>query len=556
LFFFGMNNMNRWGAKPVVLALAVAWSFKAWATAPAPTSTPASAASHAAVAPSANLPWHVVQSEAQIDAVLAKAKADGRPVFLYWGAVWCPPCNHVKATLFSRSDFAEVAKGFEAVFVDGDRPGAQKISSRFKVRGYPSMLVFNTAGEEISRLPGEADPQRYLQALSGSMASAVTVAELVAQALQGPKTSALAPSHWQALANYAWDVDEGQSSAKLKAGNTPAANILAALFERAKASADVPIAVLDRLALKAMSMGTQAQTDWPAAQREALRSHAAAALLSEPRTAALRDLLAYQPWGLVDQACGGDQAASCAQNVKASLQAQFLATQQTAPTVAADALDAIIELNLGTAKHPLGLLEGKSRSEFVTQAAARLQALAQVSKDRYVRQALVPSIASSLAKMGDIAASNALLEAELGTSVAPYYHMLVLASNAKKQGEKAQAVQWYQRAWQTSTGPATRIQWGTSYLTNLMDLAPDDQKTIERDAKVLLTEAIASNDALNGRNFRSLERVAAKVQTWAKTNAQHASTAQALQAQWQDGCARTAAADKATCNTLRFALQS
>jgi thiol-disulfide isomerase/thioredoxin len=548
--------MNRFTSKSISLACTAALSLNAWATTVAAPAVAAAVPTHAARAPSANLPWHVVQSEAQLDAVLFKAKTDGRPVFLYWGAVWCPPCNHVKATLFSRSDFAEVAKGFEAVFVDGDRPGAQKISSRFKVRGYPSMLVFNAQGEEINRLPGEADPERYLQALSNSMASAVSIPDLVAQVVDGPKHAVLQPKQWQALANYAWDVDEGQSSAKLKAGNTSAARILAILFERAQVSADVSVAIQDRLALKAMALGADAKPGFSATQRDALRNQASAALLSAPRTAALRDMLAYQPWGLVDEACVGKQEINCARNVKDSLDAQFLATQNTAPTVAADALDAIIELNLGTAKHPLGLLDGKAKSEFIAQASTRLQDLAQVSKDRYVRQALVPSLATSLTKLGDVAASNALLEAELSTSVAPYYHMLVLASNAKKQGDKAKAVQWYQRAWQTSTGPATRVQWGTSYLTNLMDLAPDDQKRIERDAKTLLSEAIASNDALNGRNFRSLERVAAKMRTWAQSSAQHLTTAQALQTQWQDSCARVPSTEKAVCESLRFTSQS
>jgi len=68
-----------------------------------------------------------------VDAAFAEAKASNKPVFLYWGAKWCPPCNQVKATLFNRMDFIERSRAFVPVYIDGDSPGAQKLGTRFKV---------------------------------------------------------------------------------------------------------------------------------------------------------------------------------------------------------------------------------------------------------------------------------------------------------------------------------------------------------------------------------------------------------------------------------------
>ena len=85
-------------------------------------------------------------NDAEVDAAFAAARAENKPVFVYWGAKWCPPCNQVQATLFNRQDFIERSRAFVPVYVDGDSPGAQKIGARFQVSGYPTMVLFSAAG--------------------------------------------------------------------------------------------------------------------------------------------------------------------------------------------------------------------------------------------------------------------------------------------------------------------------------------------------------------------------------------------------------------------------
>ncbi len=56
--------------------------------------------------------WKQAASDSEIDDAFAAARAANKPVFVYWGAKWCPPCNQVKATLFNRQDFIERSRGF------------------------------------------------------------------------------------------------------------------------------------------------------------------------------------------------------------------------------------------------------------------------------------------------------------------------------------------------------------------------------------------------------------------------------------------------------------
>ena len=201
-----------------------------------------------AATPAGQVAWLPAASDAEVDRAFATAKSEGKPVFLYWGAVWCPPCNQVKATLFNRPDFVERSHAFVAVYVDGDKPGAQKLASRFKVSGYPTMVLFKPDGTEVTRLPGEVDPERYLLTLTAGMDAQLPVKELVRRAVAG---QALSAEQWRLLAYYSWDTDEQQV--------LPTAQLAATLAKLAAVAPAGAGTLQDRLALKALAAAARAE---------------------------------------------------------------------------------------------------------------------------------------------------------------------------------------------------------------------------------------------------------------------------------------------------------
>ena len=217
--------------------------------------------------PSTNVAWLTAAVDADADRAFAQARSQNKPVLLYWGASWCPPCNQLKATLFNRQDFAAKSRHFVAVFVDGDRPSAQKLGARFKVGGYPTLVLFTPDGREITRLPGEADAPQVLSLLEAGLAGGRPVAAVLADARAGKTLSA---NEWRMLSFHSWVVDD---SGLVAEADRPA--VLAELAVKAQA-AQGDTETTTRLWLKALAAsddGKGVKPDdtryWPTRRRRA-----------------------------------------------------------------------------------------------------------------------------------------------------------------------------------------------------------------------------------------------------------------------------------------------
>jgi len=169
----------------------------------------------------------------------------------------------------------------------------------------------------------------------------------------------------------------------------------------------------------------------------------------------------------------------------------------------------------------------------------------------FERQAVIPEASQVLANVGLFAESDALLKASLDKSHSPYYLMSELGANARKEGRKADALHWYQQAFDRSEGPATRLQWGQSYLNALIDLAPQDAKRIEDVARAVIGEAATQPNAFYERSARSLERMGKKLAGW-NAGGKHQAVIDRLQSQLEGVCGKLPAGEprRATCEGL------
>ena len=506
--------MDRVASFALVVLAAAALSACSKREAPPPASPAAATAAKPAPA-DGGIAWLHAASDAQVDAAFARARAEAKPVFVYWGAKWCPPCNQLQATLFNRQDFIERSRAFVAVYVDGDKPGAQKLGTRFAVRGYPTTVLFDRDGRELTRLPGEVDAQQYHELLTLALSAQRPARELLAQARSGGQ--GLSESDWRLLAYYSWETDQQQLAGAGGAG--PLLRELAQACPPAFADSAM------RLRLKALA-AVEAKAA-PLADAEAQRAPVLALLADAASARRHVDVLALDPRPIVAALAA---PGSAQRRALVGAYDQALSRLQADTTLSrADRLLALVARVRLTQPDVPAALQAEVR-----EMAARFD---REISDGYERQAVIATAAWALEQAGLMDDSDALLKANLGRSHSPCYLMSDLADNAKKRGDNAAALDWSAQAFEKSEGPATRLQWGASHLRLLTELAPDDAARIEAVAARLIDEAAAQPDAFEARSGRSMQRIGKLLRDW-DAMGEHAAVQRRLQQRLDAVCAR------------------
>jgi thiol-disulfide isomerase/thioredoxin len=484
--------------------------------------TPAAAGAETAT----HLPEGIAWFDGEVEAAFAAAKAADKPLFLYWGAEWCPPCAQIKATIFNQREFQERSRLFVPVYLDGDTPSAQKHGEHFGVVGYPTMILFRADGAEITRLPGGVDVERYATILDAALADARPVSEILAAARKG---EVISQNDWRLLAYHSWGTDAGRT--------VPDADRVATfrlLSSRCPVELEADCARLYFEYLGAAAEATEAGGKPFSGLERAEARERLLALLGTPSVlqANVQNLLygATDIVGLLSDDGSPERGDLTAGWTKAlnMLEGGEAGTQLSPPE----------RLNLIRARVLVAKLDapgGPLPPALLDQARTAVARVDAETKDGNARQAAINAAANLYweAELDDEA--NQLLVTELTRSASPYYFMLALADLAQKAGREEEAVQWLARAYADAKGPATRFQWGTNYLLGLLEMTPDDTRRIERAGLEVLGELDDSPDAFYQRTRMRLEQLNTKLLDWGQKG-ERAKVIEALRARAAEIC--------------------
>ncbi len=382
--------------------------------------------------------------EGDVDDAFAEAREANKPVLLYWGAKWCPPCNLMKQTLFKDPAFIAETANFVPVHLDGDSKGAQLWGEQFGIAGYPTVIILRPDRSEVTRLTGGGAAATLAGVLKLTATRTTSTEDLLKRA-DDPKS--LSADDWKLLASYDWFDDPKHFGDAEKE---------AALLARLAAAAPDP-AVRRHLALVGLGLSAGSGD---------------VARLSPEQLAQFRAIL--QPM-LTDY----EEVKANRQELYAFAPAMIRALPDAAErkalgdslivTLDRVAADPALPLSdrLGTLQADIALSKGENGGRVspavLAKVRGRVAAVDKAADNPMLRQAVMPNAGSLLDDAGDNAGATKLLTAELPHAIAPYYFMVDLANFAEERKDKRAAIAWMRKAAETAQGPATRIQCAIFY---------------------------------------------------------------------------------------------
>jgi protein disulfide-isomerase len=438
--------------------------------------------------------------EGDVDDALAEAKESGKPVILYWGAKWCPPCNQMKSTLFKDPTFIAETKNFVPVYLDGDSKGAQQWGDRFGISGYPTVIVLRPDGTEITRLSSAATAPKFAELLNVAAKRTASIDAVMKQAKADP--AKLSADDWQILAGFDWRNDPKRFRDAASAGP---------LLDRLAKAAPDP-AQQRRFALLSLAVTAKPGADdtvkLTPAQRAQLAAILPPMLASPAELTANRQELMFDAAEMIAGLPDAGQREALGKPLIAAMDGVFGDKSLSL----ADRLDSIypsIVLAKAGGKVPPAVLDK------VRQRAAWAD---ENAKDAMTRQGAISDAADMLDKAGDPAAAKKMLVAELDRSKEPYYYMLDLADLAEEHGEAKAAIDWAHKAYQAADGPATRVQWAIAWSNAVMRLAPKDKQAVEQSSDAVIAELGKSPDSYYQRTRVKVGAWGDKVRAWSDKN--------------------------------------
>jgi thioredoxin:protein disulfide reductase len=127
---------------------------------------------HSVDADAPEIVWFTNEEEA-----LAKAKAEGKPVLIDFGAEWCAACKKLEHQTFPDPNVRSEAQRFVALRVDAtddEDETINKLKDKYKVVGLPTVIMLDKNGKEAVRFNDFVKADQFYEAMKCNVGAGKT----------------------------------------------------------------------------------------------------------------------------------------------------------------------------------------------------------------------------------------------------------------------------------------------------------------------------------------------------------------------------------------------
>jgi thiol:disulfide interchange protein len=97
------------------------------------------------------------------------AKAQHKPVLLFFTATWCHFCHQLAAEAFTDVAVVNLSERFVCVLIDADRE--PEVCQQFQVRNYPTIQFISTRGQPLNRMVGKRPGYELVRQMHAALES-------------------------------------------------------------------------------------------------------------------------------------------------------------------------------------------------------------------------------------------------------------------------------------------------------------------------------------------------------------------------------------------------
>lgn len=122
---------------------------------------------------------------------LATATAENKMVFIDCYTQWCGPCRMMAAQVFPQKEVGDfINPRFVSMKLDMENGEGPELNKTFKVKAYPTFLILDSSGCEISRFEGFMQAGDLITKINGAIDSGKSPAELQERYASGDRDKA------------------------------------------------------------------------------------------------------------------------------------------------------------------------------------------------------------------------------------------------------------------------------------------------------------------------------------------------------------------------------